>query len=152
MTPEERAQLIQRYQTGRTLLIESLEAIPPGSLDRAPAGEWSARQIIHHVADAEVLRSAQLRILLGGRKVANPSVRPGPLLDHYHRPLEASLDLLHAAVESNLVLLQCLPEDEWARPGSNGDSRDFSIEDWLRRAANHAHQHAEQLRNLIADA
>ncbi|HLG12432.1 MAG TPA: DinB family protein [Dehalococcoidia bacterium] len=152
MTPEEREQLIQRYQSGGTSLNEALQAITRESLDRAPVGEWSARQIIHHVADAEVLRSAQLRILLGGRKVANPSVRPGPRLEHYQRPLEASLDLLRAAIEANLVLLRCLPAGEWVRPDPNGDSGNFSIEEWLRRAANHAHQHAEQVRNLIADA
>lgn len=150
MTPEERALLIKRYEEGCAALVEALDAMPESALDFAPPGEWSARQIAHHVADAEVVRAYRLRQLLA---------QDAPLLQgfdeaqfvaklHYYRPVRESLALFQAAVASNVELLTLVFPEDWLRAGNHDEYGVFTLDDWLQRAATHAFEHAEQLGRL----
>ncbi|HEU0075816.1 MAG TPA: DinB family protein [Dehalococcoidia bacterium] len=150
MTPEERALLIKRYEDGYAAFAEVLDSVPEAGLDFAPPREWSARQIAHHVADAELVRGYRLRQLLA---------QAAPLLQgfdeeqfvarlHYYRPVDASLALFRAAAESNIELLTLVFPEDWARSGRHEEFGEFTLEDWLQRAASHAYEHAEQLRSL----
>ncbi len=150
MTPEERALLIKRYQDGCVAFGAALDAVPEAGLDLAPAGEWSSRQIAHHVADTELVRGYRLRQLLA---------QDGPLIQgfdeaqfatrlHYYRPLSGSLALFRAAVESNVELLTLVFPEDWSRSGHHDEFGDYTLEDWLQSAANHCFEHAEQLAKL----
>ena len=150
MTPEERALLIKRYEDGCASFMAALEAMPESGLDLAPRGEWSTRQIAHHVADAELVRGYRLRQLLAqdapllqGFDEAQFAVRL-----HYYRPLSASLALFQAAVQSNVELLTLAFPEDWSRSGNHDEFGEFSLEDWLQGAATHSTEHAEQLKQL----
>jgi hypothetical protein len=55
--PGERSQLIERYVAGRAAVLDALARVPQEALDRAPAGEWSARMIESCVrSNAELFR------------------------------------------------------------------------------------------------
>jgi hypothetical protein len=150
MTPEERALLIKRYEDGYSVFTAALDAVPEAGMDFSPPGEWSARQIAHHVADSELVRGWRLRQLLA---------QDGPVIQgfdeaqfvaklHYYRPVDASLALFRAAIASNVELLTLAFPEDWARVGKHDEFGVFSLEDWLERAASHAHEHAEQLGKL----
>jgi hypothetical protein len=150
MTPEERALLIKRYKDGGSAFLEALNAVPEAALDSAPAGEWSAREIAHHVADAELVRGYRLRQLLAQdapRIQAFDEAQFAARL-HYYRPVQASLSLFKAAVASNLELLVLALPEEWLRPGQHDEAGPFTLEDLLERAANHCFDHSEQVRKL----
>lgn len=151
MIPEERQHLMDRYAGSYEALQIALFHLGTLDLDSAPPGEWTPRQIIHHLADAEVIRSARLRLLLGAE---NP-VLPG-ILEHefasrmdYSRPLDASWGVLKAATEANLELLSTLSEQDWNR-GGYLDGERFTLEDWLERAAAHCYEHVSQLQSYVA--
>jgi len=57
MTPQEREALIQQYQEGYDEVVKALEGVHPDKLSstRLP-NKWSAREIVHHLADSEALR------------------------------------------------------------------------------------------------
>jgi hypothetical protein len=150
MTPEERALLIKRYEDGYTALIEALDAVPEVALDFAPAGEWSPREIAHHVADAELVRGYRLRQLLAqdAPRIQGFDEQQFVSRLHYYRPVQASLALFKAAVESNVELLTLAFPEDWLRAGNHDEYGVFSLEDWLERAANHSFEHAEQLQKL----
>ena len=150
MTPETRALLIRRYEDGCAAFIKALDSLAEADLDFAPRGEWSARQITHHVADAELVRGYRLRQLMA---------QDAPLLEgfdeegfaerlHYYRPRAASQALFRAAVQSNVELLTLAFPEDWSRTGSHSEQGVFSLEDWLEGAATHSFEHAEQLKKL----
>jgi DinB superfamily len=150
MMSEERALLIKRYKDGYAAFVEALDSVPETRFDFAPPGAWSARQIAHHVADAELVRGYRLRQLLA---------QDAPLLQgfdeaqfvaklHYYRPVGASLALFKASAESNIELLTLVFPEDWARSGHHDEFGVFTLEDWLQRAASHSYEHAEQLRSL----
>jgi hypothetical protein len=150
MTPEERALLIKRYEDGCAVFLEALGAVPETGMDFAPAGEWSARQIAHHVADAELIRGYRLRQLLAQNAPRLQAFDERKFVSklHYYRPVEASMALLRAVVRSNVELLALAFPEDWQRAGNHEEVGVFSLEDWLERAASHAYEHTEQLKGL----
>jgi hypothetical protein len=150
MTPEERALLIKRYEDGFAAFVEALDSVPETRLDFAPAGQWSARQIAHHVADAEVVRAYRLRQLLAQDAPQIPGFDEQQFVAklHYYRPVAASMALFKAAVASNVELLTLVFPEDWLRAGHHEEFGVFTLEDWLQRAASHSYEHAEQLGGL----
>jgi len=64
---------------------------------------------------------------------------------HYgDRPVQASLDAVRAARATTTEILERMTEDEWAREGTHSESGRYTVEDWLRTYAAHAHDHATQ--------
>jgi hypothetical protein len=152
MTPEERQQLIDRYAGSYEALQIALFQLGNYDLDSAPAGEWTPRQIIHHLADAEVIRSARLRLLLGAENPQIPGFSEHEFASRldYSRPLDASWGVLKAATEANLELLSTVKEEDWQRGGYLDGGERFTLEDWLQRAAAHCYEHVSQLQSYVA--
>jgi hypothetical protein len=152
MTPEERLSLIERYATGLEAIQIALFRIGDHGLDEAPDGEWTPRQIVHHLADAELFRGARLRQLLAESSPALVTFdeREYAAMLDYSRPIEGSIVLLHALISTHLEILRGLPDDAWQRSGEHPDLGRFTMEDWLLRAANHGFEHAAQLESNAA--
>jgi hypothetical protein len=122
-------------------------------LDRRPApGEWSAREVIHHLADAEARSAVRLRQLLA---------EDAPVIQgydeelyartlHYDRPVAASLALLQAVRASTAELLARLTDADFARTGTHTESGPYSVDTWLGLYAAHAHDHADKLRRAAS--
>jgi hypothetical protein len=155
MTAEERAHLIDQYGQGYDEVLESLRGFTDQDLDRGDsAGGWTARQIVHHLADSETTAYIRVRRLLAED---NPTIYSydeerfaGAL--HYDRPIDASLDTLRAVRQATLGLLERLSEPEWARAGTHSDSGYYSVETWLATYAAHGHDHARQIRAARGEA
>ena len=65
MQPDERQELIAQYKDGYRVVAEALVRATPEELDAKPApGKWSARQIVHHLADSEMSAAVRFRLLI----------------------------------------------------------------------------------------
>lgn len=154
MTSNERTDLIARYAAGYGEILQALSNATDAELDRRPSEtEWSPRQIIHHLADSEMTSAIRLRRLLAED---SPTIQGYDEAEfarrlHYERPIEGSLQALKASRESTVSLLDCLTEEEWQRTGTHTESGSYSVEDWLRIYASHAHDHADQIRRIRTD-
>jgi len=149
MQPEERDQLIAQYKDGYRVVAEALVKITPEELDAKPApGKWSARQIIHHLADSEMTAAVRFRLLIAEDRPAIKGYDQDHFADrlHYERSHEASLELFRAARASTAELMGCLSEAEWLREGTHTEVGRFGMDTWLRIYAPHAHRHADQIR------
>jgi len=149
VTPAERAALVTRYREGYAAVRAALDAAGPDRLDTAADGGWTARQVVHHLADSEMTSAIRLRRLLAeddpviaGYDEATFAAR----LHYTARPVEASLRALEASRASTAELLDLLDEAEWARAGTHTETGAYGVTDWLRTYAAHAHDHAEQIR------
>jgi hypothetical protein len=69
---------------------------------------------------------------------------------HYDRPYEASLELFRASRASTAELMKCLTEAEWLREGTHSEIGRYGLDTWLRIYAQHAHRHAQQIRDARA--
>ena len=149
MEKDERDLLIAQYKDGYRAVSDALVKVTPEELDASPApGKWTVRQIVHHLADSEMIAAVRFRMLLADEHPAikgySQDVYAGRL--HYERPHEASVELFRAARASTAELMGCLTEREWLREGTHSEVGRFGLDTWLRIYAPHAHKHADQIR------
>lgn len=148
MEAEHRQELIARYRSGHQAVSEALAGIEDDELDRSASGEWTPRQIAHHLADSEMTSAIRLRLLLA---------HDAPVIHGYDevefarvltrdRPIAPSIEAVRWARESTAQILERLTEDEWKRKGTHSESGPYSVENWLEIYAAHAHDHAAQIR------
>jgi len=149
MTRDERVKLIAQYNDGYRVVAEALTGADDEQLDARPApGKWTAREVVHHLADSEMTAAIRLRLLLA---VDNPPIY-GYSQDafaerlFYDRPIAASLDVFKAARVATGEILKCMSDADWQRPGSHTEHKGpYTPERWLEIYAPHAHRHAEQI-------
>jgi len=147
MTSEERAALITRYKEGHRAVVDAFRGIADEELDRSASGEWTPRQIAHHLADSEMMSGIRLRRLI---TEDNPVIQGYDEADFAmkltsDRPIAPSLEVMRYVRESSAQILDRLSEAEWHRAGTHSESGPYSVEDWLTIYAAHGHDHAAQI-------
>lgn len=144
-----RAAGLERYRTGAADVEEALAGATDADLDRRPpSGDWTAREIVHHLADSETMAYIRLRRLIAeDEPVIHGYDEPEWARRlHYDRPVEASLAVIPAVRAASYELLTVLTPSDWARIGVHTESGPYSVEDWLAIYAEHSHDHADQIR------
>jgi hypothetical protein len=148
MDAETRKTLIDQYKDGYRFVVEALLGASDAELDARPApGKWTAREVVHHLADSEMTAAVRARLLVA---VDRPQIAGFDQDEfarrlHYDRPIEASLEVFKAARRSTAELLERLKEEDWIREGSHTEHGRYTLERWLEIYASHAHKHAEQI-------
>src|SRR3954453_9459948 len=113
MDTETRKKLIAEYKDGYRVVAEALVGATDEERDAHPApGKWSAREVVHHLADSEMTAGVRLRLLIA---VDNPRVGADDQHDfarrlYYDRPIEASLGAFKAARRTAAEILERLTE------------------------------------------
>jgi len=154
LTDAERHALIERYTQGYQTVLAALEGISNAELD-AKTDEWSAREIVHHLADSEMTSAIRLRRLLAedDPQIGGYDEEAFARILHYaDRPIEAALDALSAARRTTAEILSRMTAADWSRAGTHTQSGRYSAEDWLQIYAAHAHEHADQIRRARSQA
>lgn len=128
------------------------EALSQGSdLDkRAPEG-WSARMVVHHLADSETSSYSRLRSLLGektpptlmGYDEGNWAITPA--LGYETSDIKNSLAVYKAVRASSADVLNRISVSDLAKEGIHSERGKYTLEDWLRIYSKHPIDHAEQI-------
>jgi hypothetical protein len=150
-----RQALIDRYSDGYRVVTEALEGITDAELDARPGpDQWTAREIVHHLADSEMTSAIRLRRLIAEDQpvITGYDQEEFARRLYYDRPIGASLDAFRAARLTSAEILQRLTDAEWARMGTHSESGAYGVEKWLVIYAQHAHGHADQIRRARASA
>src|ERR671910_3854310 len=94
-----RAKLVERYKEGTRVFAEALEGITDGELDARPGpDEWTAREVVHHMADSEMTSAIRLRRLIAEDA---PTIQGydqedyAQRLFYSERPIESSVEAVH---------------------------------------------------------
>ena len=104
MTNPDRQALIAQYKDGYRAVRDALAGAADADLDRRPApGKWTAREIVHHLADSEMTSAIRLRRLLAEDQpvIVGYDQEAFARTLHYDRPIAASLDAFRAARRVN---------------------------------------------------
>ena len=158
MDPETRRKLIDQYKDGYRVVAEALEGATEAELDAHPApGKWSAREIVHHLADSEMTSAVRLRLLLATdapvdrRATTRTSVARLSALRPAHRARRSTAFARRAAHDGRLS-----GPDERRPTGRekapHSESGRYTTDTWLEIYAVHAHNHAAQIRRARAAA
>jgi hypothetical protein len=153
MTTGERRALMDRYASAAGELEAVVADLRDGELDAHPIdGEWSVREIAHHVADSEITSAIRLRRLIAEDDpaiVGYDEMEWSRRLHYPERPIGPSMVAMRSARETTLSILECLTEAEWAREGTHSEAGAYSVDRWLRIYAEHPREHADQARRVL---
>ena len=145
-----RDDLIERYRTGAADLEDAIAGIAEAELDRPqPAGEWTARQVVHHLADGEAMSYTRLRRLVADDAPVIQGYDEPVYAQrlHYDRPIATSVAVVRTVRDASLDLMQAMTPADWAKVGTHSEmAAPYSVDRWLSIYAEHVHEHADQIR------
>ena len=139
------------YESATQYFLNLARGVTPDLLDVHHENGWSARQIIHHLADSEAQSYARIR-----RLVAEPE---GSLIQGYDEgawaeceklgykdaPVENSIAVFAAVRAGSLDVIKRLEETDLSKSGEHSESGKFTIEKWLISYTKHPIDHGDQL-------
>jgi DinB superfamily len=149
MDTDARKKLVAQYKDGYRVVSEALAGASEKELDAHPApGKWSAREIVHHLADSEMTSAVRLRLLVASDRPQIMGYDQDEFSRrlYYNRPIEGSLAAFKAARQTTAEILERMTEAEWRREGTHSEIGRYSVDQWLEIYSVHAHDHARQIR------
>jgi hypothetical protein len=154
MDKDSRRQLIEKYKDGHRVVTEALKGFTDREFDARLPGKWSIREIIHHLADSEMLAAVRLRRLVAEDRPGIRATDVGGYVRRlfYDRPVQNSLELFRVVRASTTEILERMTDADWAREGVHSETGRFTAEKWLEVFSQHAETHAEQIKRTRAGA
>jgi hypothetical protein len=145
---------IDEYRNATDLFISAAKGLVESELDKPQRDSWTARQVIHHVADSEAQSYARLRRLIA---------EPGTVIQGYDEalwgenvtlgyqelPIENSLAVFAAVRASSLEILKRLSVSQLQNSGVHSESGEYTLEKWLATYIKHPIEHAQQMQSGI---
>ncbi len=141
-----------QYENATREFLNTVQELSDADLDVSNSGAWTARQVIHHVADSEAQSYARLR-----RLIAEPGTQiqgydeggwgENETLGYKYLPIEPSLEVFKAVRASSLEIIKRLSEPQLNNSGIHTESGEYTIKTWLETYINHPLEHAVQIRS-----
>ncbi len=116
-------------------------------------GEWSVRQVVHHLADAHMNGFIRMKLVLTEEK---PILKPydqerwAELPDTTRVPIDPSLEILRGLHERWSSLLEGLPESAWQRSGVHLEAGLLTLDSLLSTFVGHGENHLQQIAQIRA--
>lgn len=147
--------LLERFRRGAELVAVSITGAAGSEVDYAPEpGKWSIRQIVAHLADAEIVATMRLRQILAED---DPKIQAwdqnawAVKLDYARRKPSHSLETFRRIRAENYELIKDLPETAFERAGTHSERGRMTLRQLVQLIAEHAENHAAQLRSRRAE-
>jgi hypothetical protein len=149
------AEELERFRRGPELLARVLTGAAGEEIDFASAPDkWTIRQIMAHLADAELVGAHRLRLVIAEE---NPTLTAFDQnawtrnLGYASRKPTQSLETFRRLRAENYELLKGLPEIAFERTGSHTENGPMTLRRLLEGYAGHAESHARQLQTIRAE-
>lgn len=143
------------YKAATDEFLKVVESLSESQLDVSANGEWTPRQIIHHVADSEAQSYARLRRLIAEPGTEIQSYDEGgwgenETLGYKILPIERSLEVFKSVRSSSLEIVKRLSVEQLDNFGFHSESGQYTVATWLETYIKHPVEHAEQIRSRLS--
>jgi hypothetical protein len=144
-----------KIQSATSKKLEKLiKGVSPAKLRKRPGpDQWSAAEILAHLADVEIVVGWRMRSILGapGTPVQAYDQNAWVVSGHYEkRDSRKSIEIHRVLREANLALLKSLSPDQWKVYGQHAERGQESIERLVALIAGHDINHLQQLERALA--
>lgn len=128
--------------------------LPDAKLDsKEREGEWTVRQIVHHVADSHMNAWSRMKLPL---TEPHPTIKPYDQekwaeQPDYALPVAISLQIITGLHQRMVALLESLAPDDWKKLLYHPEAgRDMTVEEVANTYANHGYEHIGQINKIRA--
>lgn len=118
---------------------------------RPTPGAWSITEILAHLADAELVGSWRMRLILGQNEVPIEAFDQdvwARTFNYQKRDAKTSLETFRVLRENNLALLKSIPKELWDNYGMHQERGKETIAHIVRMFAGHDLNHLRQVEQL----
>ncbi|MCC6381978.1 MAG: DinB family protein [Dehalococcoidia bacterium] len=143
------ADLLARFARGPSLLRAAVAGLDAGALNRTrPGSDWSARDVVVHLADTELVRAVRFRVVLTEDEPVLAAFDEGIWKRRLHylwRDPEAALALFEQIRFSSAEMLSRCGSGDWQRGGTHQEWGRVTLADLLQRGVAHVDDHCGQI-------
>ena len=147
--PDEFGQLLERFAAGATALRGAIDGADAGAIAARATGEdWTLRDVLNHLADAELVRAVRVRTLLaepGSTLTAWDEVTWSRRLHYLWRTPELALAQFDVARAGLVELLRHCDAAAWQRAGFAATGDPITVARLVERGVEHVDEHAAQI-------
>lgn len=148
------AQLAE-WNNAMTEFVMVYRAVPAARRSEAIDGGWSARQILEHLLDAELIFSTRMRVA-----IAEPGKAIVPFdqdlysarIPNGQIPDDLLLDALAALRGVNLAVLRALPDETWTQTVEHPEAGTQTLAKIVSVFGNHVSEHLDDIRKAGLNA
>jgi hypothetical protein len=141
--------LLNEYRSGPIVVRSVLSGMTPEQVDASPVpGKWSTRQVICHLADAELLYVDRFKRILAEDQPPLRAMDP----DRYvaklavsDRDLNVELDTIEIVRRHMAGILDRMPEVDFQRTGMHSSDGPLTLQTLLERITRHIPHHARTI-------
>lgn len=148
----DQSDLLERYRRGAELVAVVLTGVFGEEEDFVAApGKWSIRQIVAHLADADLVGAHRFRQVIAEENptlVAFDQDLWARNLDYAKRKPKQSLETFRRIRAENYELLKDLPASAYERAGNHTQNGRITLGEMLEGYAGHAEAHARQMQQI----
>jgi hypothetical protein len=145
----ETAGILERYRRGAEVVAVAATGAAGAQLDFQPSpGAWSVRQILGHLADAELLAAVRFRRIIAEDNPPLLAYDQNAWAERLHyekRRVSEVLDTFRRLRAANHSLLAEQAEEAFARTGTHPDSGPTTLLDLVRMYIDHTEKHASRM-------
>jgi hypothetical protein len=145
VTAEKRRRWIGEWSALPENMRRALAALPPNGLDTPyREGGWTARQVVHHVADSHLNAYTRIKLAL---TEANPTLKTyeeqlwAELVDGKTADPSVSLGILDGVHRRLTLVLESLTPEQFARPAVHPSNGPMNVDSLLQMYAWHSRHH-----------
>ena len=154
MTTGDRLSSLEHLRaTGRDL-VSLVSGVSDDHLARSPAeDQWSAAEVIAHLADAELVYANRLRLVVAQDRPRLPWYDEQEWVARFGQLDEdarVTLARWRALRDSNVRLLEALVDEEWERAGIHDTDGLMTVEAIAKRMVAHDRTHLDQIRAALS--
>jgi uncharacterized damage-inducible protein DinB len=139
------ASLIDDYRAGPNLLRSAVAELSQEELVARPLpGQWSALEVVCHVADTESLYAERIKMVVAEEHPRLPNRDPETYvtrLNCQQRNLEEELALVDATRRQLATILSHLTADDFDRIGEHSTAGPLTVAQLLERVTGHIPHH-----------
>jgi hypothetical protein len=148
----QRQDSIERLRTFPARFAALVTPLSEEQLAKRIPGEWSVRQIVHHVADSHMNAVFRFKKPLTEDRPTLPNYDQDAIsvLADYNLPLAPTFKILEGLHARFVALLEGLTDEQWARTGLHPEWGEVTVEDIARRYADHGDNHIAQIEKTLA--
>ena len=143
---------LQTISSTAARLRELLDSLGPARADKPPAaGKWSAREILCHLADCEIVFAYRLRQTLAEpHHVFQPFDQDLWATNYAAYNAESALAVFTAVRDFNVKLIASLPADAYSKPVSHPERGTMTFQTIVETMGGHDLNHIGQIEKIAA--
>ena len=142
--------LADEYEVATNTFLGVVTNLTEEELDEALSGEWTPRQVIHHMAHSDAYCLTRIIQVLSEpgtsiRSFSEEALVNSKVLAYLTTPVESSISLFRATRAEGLRLLRAADDSDLARTCNHSAFGEVTMEALVERFSAHPLEHARQI-------